>query len=235
MAGLQTRMGIPSSLTAAFRGLSLEKHTVTSATTSTRRCFSTALSLQNKIKPLPEHMPPYPYGPNYTYLEANTGLFGGATIQHGNKISKGRNKGKTRRIWLPNVRRKKLRSDALDQDLFIKVTRKALRTIYKSGGLDNYLLSDSPGRLKELGIFGWKLRWRVMQSPTIREKFQKQRQKLELPAPPSFEQWLEEKKRAEELRLSVEKDVNISDRATTNYSQMPQPKSQPLEDASKTT
>jgi hypothetical protein len=29
--------------------------------------------------------------------------------------------------------------------------------------------------------------------------------------------------------------VNISDRVTTNYSQMPQPESQPLEDAPKTT
>jgi large subunit ribosomal protein L28 len=193
------------------------------------------LSLQQKIKPLPEHIPPYPYGPNYTYPEANTGLFGGATIQYGNKISKGRNKGKTRRTWLPNVRRKKIHSEALGQDLFIKVTRKALRTIYKSGGLDKYLLSDRPARLKELGIFGWKLRWRVMQTPAIREKFQKQRERLKLPEPPSFEQWLEEKKRAEEPRLSVEGDVDISDRVTTNYSQMPQPESQPLQDAPKST
>ena len=39
-----------------------------------------------------------------------------------------------------------------------------LRTIDKCGGLDNYLLGNKAQRVKELGLKGWELRWRVMQS-----------------------------------------------------------------------
>ncbi|KAL1969518.1 hypothetical protein VTN77DRAFT_8956 [Rasamsonia byssochlamydoides] len=209
MAGLLTKMPLSlPSLTTAFRGLSL---------TSTR-CFSTTLPTQ-KTKKLPEYIPPYPYGPNYLYKQSNSGLYGGVTIQFGNKISKGRNKGKTRRSWKPNVRRKKLWSDALGEHVFIKVTRKALRTIWKSGGLDNYLLDDRPGRIKELGVFGWQLRWRIMQTPKIQEKFREERKKLGLPEPPSFEEWLKDKEK--ELKESVEKDINIKDRTKPTISPTP--------------
>ena len=39
-----------------------------------------------------------------------------------------------------------------------------LRTIDKCGGLDGYLLGNKAQRIKELGVKGWELRWRVMQS-----------------------------------------------------------------------
>lgn len=39
--------------------------------------------------------PPYPYGMLHAFKNADKGLFGGAHVQSGNKISKGRNKGKT--------------------------------------------------------------------------------------------------------------------------------------------
>lgn len=128
-------------------------------------------------------------------------------IQFGNKISKGRNHGRTRRSWKPNVRRKKIHSEALGEDVFIKVTRRALRTIWKSGGLDNYLLDDRPGRIKELGVFGWQLRWKIMQTPKIQEKFREERKKLGLPEPPSFEEWVKQKE--QEVNEAVEKDRNI--------------------------
>lgn len=128
-------------------------------------------------------------------------------IRFGNKISKGRNKGKTRRSWKPNVRRKKLRSDALDEDLFIKVTHSAMRTIEKEGGLDNYLLCDRPGRIKELGMFGWHLRWQVMQTPTIQAQFKEERKRLGLPEPVSFEEWMKSKE--EEINATVEERMNI--------------------------
>jgi large subunit ribosomal protein L28 len=149
--------------------------------------------LQSRKK-LSAAIPPYPYKPNYVYKQADTGLYGGASIQFGNKISKGRNKGKTRRAWKPNVRWKKIHSEALEKDLFLKVTRRALRTIEKCEGLDNYLLSDKPARLKELGLTGWELRWKVMQTPKIQEKFRQERKALGLPeAPPTFEEWVKEK------------------------------------------
>src|SRR5207248_3802817 len=110
------------------------------------------------------------------------GLYGGASIQFGNKISKGRNKGKTRRRWYPNVRLETIRSEALGKELTIRITASCMRTINKCGGLDQYLLGDKPARIKELGLFGWKLRWKVMNSPMMSEKFAEERAKLGLPA-----------------------------------------------------
>src|SRR5690242_15460503 len=71
--------------------------------------------LQPWLKKTDPLMPPYPYGANVNYPEANYGLYGGASIQSGNKISKGRNKGKTLRKWYPNVRLETIRSEALDK------------------------------------------------------------------------------------------------------------------------
>ncbi|KAJ5908814.1 54S ribosomal protein L24 [Penicillium taxi] len=199
MAGLQTRstMFSPISLSSAFRSLSLS---------TPKRCFSTTPVPQTTIQ-LPDNIPPYPYGARQWYKQADTGLYGSAMIRFGNKISKGRNEGKTRRTWKPNVRKKKIRSDALDEDLFIKVTRRSLRTIWKEGGLDNYLLSDKVGRIKDLGIFGWHLRWRVMQTPVMQERFKAEREKLKLPEPQTFEEWMKDKE--EEIEAKVEERLNI--------------------------
>ncbi|EPS31754.1 54S ribosomal protein L24 [Penicillium oxalicum] len=199
MAGLQMRsaMAAPFSLTAAFRALTVS---------TPKRAFSTTSAAQSAPK-LPEDVPSYPYGPRQWYKQADTGLYGGAMIRFGNKISKGRNEGKTRRSWKPNVRRKKIWSEALQQHLFIKVTRRALRTIISEGGLDNYLLSDRPARLKELGVFGWHLRYQVMQSPTIKEQFRQQREKMGLPEPMTLEEWLKSKE--DEIEAKVEERLNI--------------------------
>jgi large subunit ribosomal protein L28 len=151
------------------------------------------------------------------FRQSNTGLYGGATIQFGNKISQGRNEGKTRRFWKPNVRRKKLWSEALQQFLFIKVTRKALRTIRKAGGLDQYLLDDRPARIKELGVFGWKLRWQVMQTDKIQEQFKQERKRLGLPEPPSFEEWLKQKEG--EIKAQVEEHTNIAELTKPTYNE----------------
>ncbi|KAJ5533084.1 54S ribosomal protein L24 [Penicillium frequentans] len=199
MAGVQTRATMVGhfSLASAFRNLSLS---------APKRSFSTTFAPQT-TKTLPEHIPPYPFGPRQWYKQADTGLYGGAMIRFGNKISKGRNEGKTRRNWKPNVRRKKIPSEALGEDLFIKVTRRALRTIMKEGGLDNYLLSDKPARIQELGMFGWELRWKVMQTPAIQERFREERKRLGVPEPKSFEEWMKSKE--EEINAKIEERLNI--------------------------
>lgn len=185
MAGLQTRsaMSLPFTLSAAFRNLSLG---------TAKRFFSTTLPVQ-KTRKLPDHIPPYPYGPNYVFKQSNSGLYGGAMIRFGNKISDGKNEGKTRRSWKPNVRRKKIWSDSLEKFLFIKVTKKALRTIEKCGGLDKYLLGNTPARIKELGIFGWELRWQVMNSPKMQEKFELDRLLHNVEKPQTFEEFVAQK------------------------------------------
>ncbi|KAL3464096.1 ribosomal L28 family-domain-containing protein [Aspergillus heterothallicus] len=195
----------PSSLSAAFRSLSL---------TASKRAFSTTQPTQ-KIKPLPDHIPPYPYGPNYMYRQSNTGLYAGAMIQYGNKISKGRNEGKTRRSWKPNVRRKKFYSEALDEHLHIKVTRKAIRTIQKDGSLDNYLLKDYPARVKELGLFGWKLRYQVMQTEKVQTKLQRERARLGVPERPPFNEWVQ--KNQAQLRRQAEELSNIREVTKPTY------------------
>lgn len=62
-----------------------------------------------------------------------------------------------------------------------RVQARVLRTIDKVGGLDEYLLGDKPGRIKELGPGGWALRWRVMGTESVRERFREERRRLGLP------------------------------------------------------
>lgn len=124
-------------------------------------------------------------------------------IQFGNKISKGKNKGKTRRHWRPNIRIESLHSDALGEPVKLKVQHRVLRTIQKVGGLDNYVLGDKPARVKELGLFGWKLRWKIMKTKQVQKAFRKERERLGLrPDPLSFEEfrqkWVAEQKAAQE-------------------------------------
>jgi large subunit ribosomal protein L28 len=198
MAGLHTKsaMGAPFSLAAAFRSLSIA---------APKRSFSTTPATQAATK-LPPTAPVYPYGPSQWYKQQDSGLYGGATIRFGNKISKGRNEGKTRRSWKPNVRRKNIESEALGEELNIKVTRRALRSIKKADGLDNYLLSDRPTRLKELGPFGWNLRYQVMNSPKYQEKFAEQRKALGLPEPLTMAEFV--KSKDAEIKQKIQ-DIDI--------------------------
>lgn len=152
-------------------------------------------------------MPLYPYAAraqsdSHFFSESAQGLYGGATIQSGNKISKGRNKGKTLRKWYPNVRVEKLRSEALGVEMSIPTTARVMRTINKCGGLDQYLLGEKPARIKELGLLGWKLRWLVLRAPSTRGKFEMQRKQMGLePELDTFEDaWADPEVRSEILQ-----------------------------------
>ncbi|KAF1991402.1 hypothetical protein K402DRAFT_308506, partial [Aulographum hederae CBS 113979] len=125
-------------------------------------------------------IPPYPYGTARWYKQSNTGLYGGVKIQFGNIVSE-KNEIKTRRRWHPNVQRKKLFSVALNRFIRVKLTARALRTIDKVGGLDEYLLGDKPARVKELGMKGWLLRWRIMQTGAVQRRFRRERGELRIP------------------------------------------------------
>ena len=174
---------LPASLTTAFRNLTL----------TSRRQFSSKKQVIKTNKPAEQRLPipPYPYGQKHFFKQADKGLYGGSIIQSGNKISKGKNKGKTRRTWKPNIRVEELWSAALQKKLKIKVQHRVLRTIKKVGGLDQYLLGDKPARIKELGVYGWKLRWRVMMSEAMKRRFEEERKRLKLPRPETFEEFLQ--------------------------------------------
>lgn len=106
--------------------------------------------------------PEYPYGEARIFKRADRGLYGGQVITFGNKISEMRNH--NRRTWLPNVVVKTLWSAALNRMIKMRLTARVLRTITKEGGLDNYVTKDKAARVKELGIFGWHLRYDVLRA-----------------------------------------------------------------------
>lgn len=124
-------------------------------------------------------IPPYPYGPRQVYKQSNGGLYGSARIRFGNNVSE-KHDVKTPRKWRPNLQRRRLWSQALRCFVQTRVTTRVLRTIDKVGGLDNYLLGDKSQRIKDLGPWGWKLRWRIMQSDVVRDRFRAERAALGL-------------------------------------------------------
>jgi large subunit ribosomal protein L28 len=91
-----------------------------------------------------------------------------------------KNEIKTRRYWRPNVHFKRLWSESLQSYIRLRITTRVLRTVDKVGGLDEYLLGEKSGRIKDLGMGGWKLRWRIMQTESVKERFRKQREALGL-------------------------------------------------------
>ena len=101
-------------------------------------------------------------------------------IRFGNMISS-KNEIKNRRTWRPNIHWKRLWSESLNRFVRTKVHTRVLRTIDKVGGLDEYLLGDSPTRIKELGMEGWRLRWRIMRTEKVKERFKRERVALGLP------------------------------------------------------
>lgn len=69
----------------------------------------------------------------------------GVGVQSGNNVSHANNK--TRRRFLPNVQDVSLQSEALGNNVSLKVTAATLRTVEHNGGLDNYLLTTSNNKL----------------------------------------------------------------------------------------
>lgn len=52
-----------------------------------------------------------------------------------------------KRVWLPNVQRKALWSEALGRSVSLNVTTAALRNMDRVGGLDEYILRTTPAKL----------------------------------------------------------------------------------------
>lgn len=77
-------------------------------------------------------------------------------MQSGHSTSDSRQK--TKRTFRPNVQTKKLRSELLGRTIEVRTTGRALRTIEKKGGLDEYLATSKEWKL---GMFGVGLRAQV--------------------------------------------------------------------------
>lgn len=171
---------------------------------SSARPFSTSRpALVKTIQPsrLPTHIiPPYPYGERRLYKQSNKGLYGSARIRFGNNVSEKHNV-KTQRLWRPNVHVKIFEIPGIISTpepvaptahaagstgrkgavrIRTRLTLRVLKTIRREGGLVNYLLKSKPARLRELGPGGWNLRWLVMQTRAVQERFNAERVALGL-------------------------------------------------------
>ena len=65
----------------------------------------------------------------------------GHNVSHSNR--------KTNRRFLPNIQKVSLTSEALGRDVSMKVSTRALRTVLKKGGLDQFLLQTADQKLPE--------------------------------------------------------------------------------------
>lgn len=143
-----------------------------------RRAFSSTPAVQTKtVKPhlLPSKViPPYPYGERRIYKQSNRGLYGSARVRFGNNVAP-KHKVKTQRFWRPNVHVKRFLLPSVGAAVKTRLTLRVLKTIRREGGLEEYLLKSKPQRVKDLGPGGWNLRWLVMQSRPVQERFNKER------------------------------------------------------------
>ena len=69
----------------------------------------------------------------------------GKGVMSGNNVSHAENK--TRRRFLPNIRKRRLFSEALGEHVRITVAASTIRTIEKRGGFDAYLKSVNENEL----------------------------------------------------------------------------------------
>lgn len=71
----------------------------------------------------------------------NKGVMSGNTVSHSNR--------KAKRRFLPNMQQVTLHSDALGQNVRMRITASTLRTIDHNGGLDNFLMTTHSKSLSD--------------------------------------------------------------------------------------
>jgi large subunit ribosomal protein L28 len=71
----------------------------------------------------------------------------GIRAQTGHNVSHSNRKSKRR--FVPNVQRVRLRSDALGRDVSLRVSTRAIRSVQKAGGLDAFLVAADEAKLPE--------------------------------------------------------------------------------------
>ncbi|KAM6501150.1 50S ribosomal protein L24 [Amanita muscaria] len=130
------------------------------------------------------------------FKRSQLGLFHGKLKQYGNNVPFSKNK--TRRTWLPNVQRKRVYSETFDQMVRLKITTRALRSIKKAGGLDNYLAKT---RHELIGLEGMRLRLAIRKHAERNTENQKAQEKAELSRTPEGQETLLQREQQELLRV----------------------------------
>jgi large subunit ribosomal protein L28 len=162
----------------------LGQNTITNSLSLRARTFCTtpcqARQTPTHLKVPFEKVPDYPYGEFRWYKQRNVGLYGNSKIRFGNTIAPKYNR-KSVTHWKPNRQMKRLWSPALGMFIRTRLTTGVLKTVDKLGGIDNYLLGTKARRVKDLGPAGWRLRWKLIQSPAIQEQWAAEREAMGLP------------------------------------------------------
>lgn len=97
---------------------------------------------------------------NISSNRSKRGLYDLKDIRSGNNVPFSLKK--TKRKFKPNVFKKRLYSEILDEMIQFHATTSAIRSIDKMGGLDNYLLTSGEDKVKK-GSEGWVVRHRILQ------------------------------------------------------------------------
>ncbi|PPR34772.1 MAG: 50S ribosomal protein L28 [Alphaproteobacteria bacterium MarineAlpha6_Bin4] len=74
----------------------------------------------------------------------------GVRISIGNNVSHAHNK--TKRNFSPNLQKKKIFSDILNQMIRLKITTKAMKSIEIAGGFDKFILKVSNNKLSNKAL-----------------------------------------------------------------------------------
>lgn len=69
----------------------------------------------------------------------------GKVRQVGNKVSHANNK--TKRLFKPNIRDARIYSETLKRFVSVKLTANGMRTVEHTGGLDAWLLKQTPSKM----------------------------------------------------------------------------------------
>lgn len=131
---------LSSSITLGFRRLSVSQVSKSSAALrhrpTTAVVSASASASLDAIIPEDRHQQQVRLRSN----RSRRGLYNGKDIRTGNNVPFSMKK--TKRTFKPNVFKKRVYSETLDEMVRFHLTTSALRSIDKAGGLDNYLLTS---------------------------------------------------------------------------------------------
>ena len=93
----------------------------------------------------------------------------GVKISLGNNVSHAHNK--TKRSFTPNLQRKNIYSDILNQMVRLKISTKAIKSIEFAGGFDKYIVSIPNKKLSSKALKLKKaIKTKIIKSPEIKKK-----------------------------------------------------------------
>ena len=93
----------------------------------------------------------------------------GVKISIGNNVSHAHNK--TKRTFTPNLQRKNIYSDILNQMVRLKISTKAIKSIEFAGGFDKYIVSIPNKKLSSKALKLKKaIKKKIIKPPEIKKK-----------------------------------------------------------------